>query len=126
MIRWAVVGLAGLVAGVLVAPICAAATPGVKATLTSKVPLGAAVGTRFALTWTMTRPGGKPYSAKGIFVRVVCPEGDVITRAPATVSSSTKGAYRAVVAVPAGGIGVISIGAGTPPSYFAITNPVHR
>jgi len=74
----------------------------------------------------MTRVGGGPYSAKGIFVRVVCPEGDVVTRARATVASGKEGAYRAVVTVPAGGIGVISIGAGNPPSYFAITNPVHR
>jgi len=126
MIRWAVVGLASLVAGALVVSPCVASKPGVKATLTSKVPLGAAVGTRFALTWRMTRPGGGPYGANGIFVRVVCPEGDVVTRAPATLASSTKGAYRAVVTVPAGGIGVISIGAGNPPSYFAITNPVRR
>jgi hypothetical protein len=90
------------------------------------VPLGAAFGTRFTLAWTMTGPDGKPYSTKGIFVRVVCPEGDVITRAAATLASRTRGAYRAVVTVPAGGIGVISIGTGKPPRYFVITNPVHR
>jgi hypothetical protein len=126
MIRWAVFGLAGLAASLLLVSPCAAGRPAAKATLTSKVPLGASVGTRFTLAWTMTAPSGKPYSAKGIFVRVVCPEGDVITRAAATVASRTRGAYRAVVTVPAGGIGVISIGAGNPPRYFAITNPVHR
>jgi len=74
----------------------------------------------------MTPRGGKPFSAKGIFVRVVCPEGDVITRVLATVASSTTGHTGRSSPSPAGGIGVISIGARNPLSYFAITNPVHR
>jgi hypothetical protein len=96
-----------------------------RATLTSKVPMSAVPGTRFTLTWKVEGSGGKPFASKGMFVRVVCPEGDVVTRAAAT-ATATAGAYRARVTVPAGGIGVISIGAGSPPTYFAITNPAHR
>jgi hypothetical protein len=126
MFRRVVVGLAGSMAVIVVASAGAGTRPGVAATLTSKVPFGSPVGSRFAVTWTLKRSGGAPYDAKGIFVRVVCPEGDVVTTAAAHEVGTASGSYRAVATVPAGGIGTISIGSGRPPTYFAITNPSHR
>jgi hypothetical protein len=126
MTRWSVVGLAACTASAIVVAAVAAASGSIKATLSSKVPLGAPVGSRFAVTWTLKRQDGTPYNAKGVFVRVVCPEGDVTTTAPAREEGGSQGTYRAVATVPAGGIGKISIGSGNPPRYFAVTNPVRR
>jgi hypothetical protein len=120
-----VIGLAVFAAVVVARDASAVTQPGVHATLTSKVPRNLFPGARFTLTWTVKGPSGKPYTTKGMFVRVVCPEGDRVTSASAT-ATSIKGAYRALVTVPAGGIGTISIGTRKPPSFFAITNPVRR
>jgi hypothetical protein len=122
---WAVTGLAVLGLLLVAEGASAAIQPAVHATLTSKVPSGLFPGARFTLTWTVMRPNGRPFSAKSMYVRVVCPEGDRVTTASA-MANPTKGSYRAVVTVPAGGIGMISIGTRTPRSVFAITNPVHR
>jgi hypothetical protein len=108
----------------------------VRATLTSRVPLQATPGTRFALTWTFANsqgyidPGG---GAMTIFVRLDSRDGKSTTTAlapprPRPTSAPNLKAnarYRIVVTVPRGGIGRIEIGGRMPhgvSGFFPITN----
>jgi hypothetical protein len=120
-----------------------AASPGtvntlVQATLTSRVPLRATPGTRFALSWTLANsqgffdPGGMT-----IFARLVSHDGRTTTTAlapptprptkfvPTAPPTSAHHYYHVVVTVPRGGIGRIEIGgrmAHGVSGFFPITN----
>ena len=95
----------------LVAAPAVSAKEGVKATLTTKVPLDAPAGTRITVAWTLgyVDESGRrrPFDAGGIFARLVAPSGAPAVKAYA---SGDRGEYRATVAVPKGGIGDIEIG----------------
>ena len=110
----------------------------VRATLTSRVPLHAIPGTRFALSWTLANsqgffdPGGMT-----IFARLVSHDGKTTTTAlagppprptqfvPAPPPTSAHYYYRVVVTVPRDGLGRIEIGGRLPhgvSGFFPITN----
>jgi hypothetical protein len=101
-----VVVAAALLAGALPA----AAKEGVKATLTTKIPLDAAPGTKFEVGWTLAyldEAGRRqPFGAGEVFVRLLSASGG---RAQTTFIDGS-GAFTAKVAVPEGGIGDIQIG----------------
>ena len=98
----------------------------VQATLTSRVPVHATTGTRFALTWTFANDSGSVDPGLGgammVFVRLVSRDGKATTTAAASVSPRTTSTpalnallhpsthYRAVAKVPRGGVGRIEIG----------------
>jgi hypothetical protein len=120
----------GVVAA-LVAAAPAAAKEGVKATLTTPIPLDAEPGTPLKVGWTLAYvEDGKrhAFGAGGVFVRLHGPSGEASTG----FASQTSGEFRATVTVPKGGIADVAIGlmgwrsdaTGThvAPAYFPITN----
>lgn len=111
-----------VVAGVLVPS--ASAKEGVRATLTSNIPLDARPGDLLPVSWTLTfvQPGKRHwFGASGVFVRLGSRSGAAAT---VGVSSADNGRYSATVVVPQGGIGDIQVGLrGTPSdALFPITN----
>jgi hypothetical protein len=122
MSRLLAVLLAVVVTGVVVPS--ASAKEGVKATLTSGIPLGAQPGQPLPVSWTLTfQQSGKRYwfGASGVFVRLGSRLGAAST---VGVSTSDNGRYSATVVVPEGGIGDIQIGLRGQPSeaLFPIVN----
>jgi hypothetical protein len=91
----------------LVAALPAAAKEGVKATLTTSIPLDAPAGTRLHVAWTLASADGTPFGAGGIFVRLVSASG---AGAETAFASAYTGEYTATVRVPEGGIGDVEIG----------------
>src|SRR5438132_879342 len=100
------------------------AKEGVKATLTSTIPLDAKPGERLRVSWTLSYvEAGKrhPFGASGVFVRLRSRSG----AAPSVgVASADNGWYSATVVVPKGGIGDVQVGLRGEPSdaLFPITN----
>jgi hypothetical protein len=120
----------GVVAA-LVAAAPAAAKEGVKATLTTPIPLDAVPGTPLKVGWTLAfvEEGKRhAFGAGGVFARLRGPSGEASTG----FSSRTNGEFSATVTVPKGGIADVEIGlmgwrsdaTGThvAPAYFPITN----
>jgi hypothetical protein len=92
----------------LLVAVPAAAKEGVKATLTTPVPLDAKDGERIKIAWTLSaEDGSEPFGASGIYVRLAAPQG-----APAVTeyAGGDRGDYFANIRVPKGGIGDIQIG----------------
>ena len=98
------------VAAALVAALPAAAKNGVKATLTTRIPLDAKAGTPLHVGWTLAYPDADgqlhPFGAGGVFVRLVSASGADAR----TGYSNGDGAFRATVVVPEGGIADVLIG----------------
>ena len=88
----------------------AAAKDGVRATLTTNVPLRAEAGTELTIAWRLAyAEDGKRrlFGGSGVFVRL----GSASGAAPeAGVASHDRGYYTATVAVPEGGIGDVQVG----------------
>jgi hypothetical protein len=88
----------------------AAAKDGVKATLTSDLPLDAAPGARLRVAWTLAYVDDgrrRPFGAGGVFVRLVSASG---AAAETAFSREDGGHYTATVVVPEGGIDDVAIG----------------
>jgi hypothetical protein len=96
-----------VIAVALVAALPAVAKEGVKATLTTSIPLDAPAGTRLHVGWTLASPDGSPFGAGGIFVRLASASG---ARAETAFARGDTGGYTATVRVPEGGIGDVVIG----------------
>lgn len=112
--RLAAVALAAL----LLVP-AAAATGGVHATLTKKLPAHASRGTKLTVTFTLRTASGRPFDGEKVFVKVICPTKDASSFVFATQVG--EGRYRAVATVPPGGLGVVRIGRrGSTDVYFPI------
>jgi hypothetical protein len=101
--------LAGVTALIAVLP--AAGKEGVKATLTTPLPLDAPAGKRIRIGWTLTYPDeqGKlrPFGAGYLFVRLKSASGG---EAVTEYAGGDRGEYWATIAVPEGGIGDIEFG----------------
>lgn len=120
------VALATLVLAALAAFVPAAgAKEGLGAELLSPLATTAAPGTPVEVEWKLTVLDGSarvPFSAMGVFVRLLDAGGGASTTALARGSSHPDGLYSASVLVPAGGIGGIQIGLhGTTDVYAALT-----
>jgi hypothetical protein len=126
-------GFVGVVAAALVAALPAAAKEGVKATLTTRIPLDAPAGTHLRVSWTLAYPADngrrKPFGANGVFVQLRSASGAKAETGVTPSGGYTTGEYTATVAVPEGGIGDVEIGLrgfvdGVRPSdmLFPITN----
>jgi hypothetical protein len=123
--------LVGVVAA-LVAAAPAPAKEGVKATLTTPIPLDAEPGTPLKVGWTLAYvEDGKrhAFGAGGVFVRLRSASG---AAAETAYAAETNGEFTTTVTVPEGGIGDVQIGlmgvrsdaTGThwAPMFFPITN----
>jgi hypothetical protein len=114
--RWRrfALGFACVAAAVLVVALPAAAKEGVKATLTTKIPLDAAAGTHLKVSWTLTYPAEngkrKPFGANGVFVRLRSASGAKAETGFTPSGDYTTGEYTANVVVPEGGVGDVEIG----------------
>jgi hypothetical protein len=98
--------LVAIAAAALIATLPAAGKNGVKATLTTRIPLGAPAGTQLRVAWKLADQDGHPFGAGGIFVRLLGP-----SRANAQVTFlRCSGHCSAKVRVPKGGIRGIQIG----------------
>jgi hypothetical protein len=99
-------GLVGIAAAALVAALPAAGKDGVKATLTTRIPLDAPAGTQLRVAWKLADQDGHPFGAGEIFVRLLGP-----SRSGAeTTFLDCSGHCSAKVRVPKGGIRGIQIG----------------
>jgi hypothetical protein len=88
----------------------AAAKDGVRATLTTEVPLQATPGTKLRIAWKLAySEDGKRrlFGGSGVFVRLGSASG---AAAEAGFARQDRGYYTATVAVPEGGIGDVQIG----------------
>jgi hypothetical protein len=97
-------------AGALVSAIPAAAKDGVRATLTTKVPLDAEPGTKVTIAWRLAYLADgrrRLFGAGGVFVRLVSRSGAAVETA---FAREDRGRYTATVAVPKGGIGDVEVG----------------
>jgi len=109
---------------VLVAALPAAGKDGVRATLTTRIPVTAPAGTMLRVSWTLTfrdEQGRRhPFGGGGIFVRLLSRKH---ARAQTALARGTTGRYVATVRVPRGGIRAIQIGM---PSWSDGPNGTHR
>jgi hypothetical protein len=105
----------------------------IEVTLTSRVPLHPAAGTRLPLTWTFANGTGLLVFGMPMFARLISPNGTnqttvvVPPRSPPR-TGSTEGRYQVVIRVPRGGVGKIEIGPATngKAGLFPITNDPFR
>jgi hypothetical protein len=121
--RFALAGLAvGAVALLTAFP--AATKDGVKATLTTRVPVAAPAGTMLRVSWTLSYRDehGRlhPFGGGGIFVRLLSRSHGAARTA---LARGTTGRYVATVRVPEGGMRGIQIGM---PSWSSGPNGTHR
>jgi hypothetical protein len=95
----------------LVTALPARGKDGVRATLTTRVPLDAPAGKKLRVAWTLffrdEQGRRQPFGAGGVFVRLTSAAGERATRA---LADGRAGRYRAVVRVPKGGIRRVQIG----------------
>ena len=108
----------------LVVALPAASKEGVKATLTTRVPIAAPAGTMVRVSWTLSyrdEHGQRhPFGGGGIFVRLL---GRSHAAAQTALGRGTTGRYMATVRVPKGGMRGIQIGM---PSWSSGPNGTHR
>jgi hypothetical protein len=104
----------GIAAPALLAPVPASAKDGVKATLTTRISLDAAPGTRLNVAWklfSISETGQRePFGANGVFVRLLSRSGAPAEEGLAPTGRYTTGQYSASVVVPEGGIRDVVIG----------------
>jgi hypothetical protein len=102
----------------------AAGKEGVKATLTSRIPIAAPAGTIVRVSWTLgyrdDHGQRHPFGGGGIFVRLL---GRSRAGAQTALAHGTTGRYAATVRVPKGGIRGIQIGM---PSWSSGPNGTRR
>jgi hypothetical protein len=113
--------LIGTAAIATVAASPVAGKDGVKATLTTQVPLRATPGTQITIAWKLASKSGRPFGAGEVFVRLL---SATHARAEITVLSCS-GSCKAKVRVPKGGIADIQVGirdSGGGLMMFPITN----
>jgi len=98
--------LALFLAALALFPAGASAKEGVRATLTTKLDLGAAPGSTIYIAGTLADRDGRPFGGGGLYVRLLGRAGGSTTAA----ATGTAGGFAADVRVPEGGIGGIRIG----------------
>jgi hypothetical protein len=128
-LRRSTLGFLGVATVAFVATLPAAGKDGVKATLTTRIPLNAPAGTNLHVAWTLGYVGEHglwhAFGGGGIFVRLVSPSG---VTADTAFAQGKPGRYAANVRVPKDGIGRVQIGirgwmSGRPgDALFPITN----
>jgi len=95
----------------LAAALPAVGKDGVKATLTTRVPLTAPAGAKLRIAWSLTyrdeHGRRRPFGGEGIFVRLL---GRSRGASKTAFAHGTAGGYAATVRVPEGGIRAIQIG----------------
>jgi hypothetical protein len=84
----------------------ASAKEGVRATLSTPIPLDATPGTKLHVAWKLRSRDGTPFGGGDVFVRLLSASG---ARAE-TAYVNGAGTFSADVAVPEGGIGDVQIG----------------
>jgi hypothetical protein len=108
----------------LVVALPAASKDGVKATLTTRVPVAASAGTMLRVSWTLNyrdEHGRRhPFGGGGIFVRLL---SYTHAGAQTALARGTTGRYVATVRVPKGGMRGIQIGM---PSWSSGPKGTHR
>ena len=120
MVRRSLIGVIALLASGAFLLSGAAATAGVKATLSRTVRPGPP-GTRVAVAWKLHDASGRVVLDRHVFVTITCPEGD---RSTTTYANPNRhGIYIVNAIVPPGGVGSITVGHGA--SVFPVTNPYH-
>jgi hypothetical protein len=106
--------LGPLAVAALLAAYPVAAKEGVKATLTTSVPLDAPAGTDLRVSWSLfyvdESRRRQPFGAGSVFVRLISASGAGAEEAFGATRPDTTGQYSATVVVPAGGIGDVEIG----------------
>jgi hypothetical protein len=106
--------LLGIMVSALVAALPVGAKEGVKATLTTRIPLDAPTGIHLKVAWTLfsiDETGQRePFGANGVFVRLLSASGARAEEGVALIGAHSSGEYSATVAVPEGGIGDVKIG----------------
>jgi hypothetical protein len=95
-----------VLAASLAAATAATAKEGVRATLSTPIPLDAAPGTKLHVSWKLASRDGTPFGGGDVFVRLLSASG---ARAE-TAYVNGSGTFSADVAVPEGGIGDVQIG----------------
>jgi hypothetical protein len=112
--RWFVVTLTALIVAVLLAALPAGAKEGVKASLTTSIPLGASPGAQLKVSWRLffldQKGQRKPFNASRVFVRLRSAAGGHARSGFAVDGAHPTGEYHATVVVPKGGIGDVEIG----------------
>jgi hypothetical protein len=113
-LRWLAVTLTASILAVMFAVLPAGAKEGVRATLTTNIPLGAPEGTQLEVSWRLFFLGEKeqrkPFKASGVFVRLRSTFGAQTKDGFALGGAHPTGHYHATVVVPKGGIGDVEIG----------------
>jgi hypothetical protein len=113
-LRRLAVGLLTVSAAALAAALPATGKEGVKATLTTTIPLDAPAGTSIKVAWTLAGvdENGRRYrfGASGVFVRLVSRSGAPATTGYAPSGGPETGEYAATVVAPEGGIADVRIG----------------
>jgi hypothetical protein len=113
-VRRFALALLGVALAALSAPLPLPAKEGVKATLTTSVPLEASAGTRLTMGWRLFSVGEhgqrEPFGANGVFVRLLSASGEGAAEGVAPDGAYATGEYEATVIVPEGGIGGVEIG----------------
>lgn len=106
--------LTALIVAVTFAALPASAKEGVKATLSTSIPLGASEGTQLKVSWRLffldETGERKPFNASRVFVRLRSASGAHTKDGFALGDTHPTGDYRATVVVPKGGIGDVEIG----------------
>jgi hypothetical protein len=100
-------------AGTLITALPVRAKEGVKATLTTSIPLDAPAGTQLKVSWrlfSIETGQREPFGANGVFVRLRSASGADAEEGFAPVGAYPTGEYEATVVVPEGGIADIEVG----------------
>jgi hypothetical protein len=100
------VSLIGIATAALVATLPAAGKDGVKATLTTRIPVHAPAGTQLKVAWTLASQDGHLFGGGGIFVRLL----SASHAGAETTYVRCSGRCSATVRVPKGGIRAVQIG----------------
>jgi len=113
-LRCFALALLGIAASALVVALPTAAKEGVKAKITTSIPLDAPVGTQLKVAWRLFSVDDKgqrePFGANGVFVRLLSASGADAKEGFAPTGAYPTGEYEATVIVPGGGIRDVEIG----------------
>jgi len=106
--------LAALMCVVSLIAVPVAAKHGVQATVHTDIQASTPEGTEINVLWTLQdERSGRPFSAHGVFIRLVGSAGD-FTEAFADYPALPVGTFQATATIPKGGVATIEIGvAGT-------------
>lgn len=94
---------------------------GVQATVHTEIPASSEPGTRIEVQWTLASQEDKrPFSACGVFIRILGPSGDE-SEAFAPRCSASEGRYGVAVTIPSGGVAAIEIGVAGTMTYNGVS-----